>query len=77
MSTLDKLIAMGATAVGGDLILKHKSMGQFRNGEFYPSIDGLAMAEIDDAVIKTETTKTTRKKAAEPVAVADDVTIDV
>jgi hypothetical protein len=77
MSTLDKLIAMGATAVGGDLILKHKSMGQFRNGEFYPSIDGLAMAEIDDAVIKTETVKTTRKKAVEPVAVADEITIDV
>jgi hypothetical protein len=52
-------------------------MGQFRNGEFYPSIDGLAMAEIDDAVIKTETVKTTRKKAVEPVAVADEITIDV
>lgn len=77
MSTLDKLIAMGAQAVGGDLILKHKSMGQFRNGEFYPSLDGLAMAEIDDAVIKTETVKTSRKKAAEPVAVADEITIDV
>jgi hypothetical protein len=75
MSTLDKLIAMGATAVGGDLVLKHKSMGQFRNGEFYPSIDGLAMAEIDDAVIKTETVKTSRKKAAEPVA--EEITIDV
>lgn len=77
MSTLDKLIAMGAQAVGGDLILKHKVMGQFRNGEFYPSIDGLAMAEIDDAVIKTETAKTTRKKAAETVAAADEITIDV
>jgi hypothetical protein len=77
MSTLDKLIAMGATAVGGDLILKHKSMGQFRNGEFYPSIDGLAMAEIDDAVIKTETVKTSRKKAAEPAPVAEEITIDV
>jgi hypothetical protein len=50
-------------------------MGQFRNGEFYPSIDGLAMAEIDDAVIKTETVKSTKKKAAEPVA--DEITIDV
>lgn len=76
MSTLDKLIAMGAQAVGGDLILKHKSMGQFRNGEFYPSIDGLAMAEIDDAVIKTETVKSSRKKAAVE-AVTDEVTIDV
>jgi hypothetical protein len=75
MSTLDKLIAMGAQVVGGDLILKHKSMGQFRNGEFYPSIDGLAMAEVDDAVIKTETVKSTKKKAAEPVA--EEITIDV
>lgn len=75
MSTLDKLIAMGATAVGGDLVFKHKSMGQFRNGEFYPSLDGLAMAEIDDAVIKTETVKTSRKKVAEPAA--DEITIDV
>ena len=76
MSTLDKLLAMDAQVVGGDLILKHKVMGQFRNGEFYPSIDGLAMAEIDDAVIKTETAKTSKKaKAAEPVA--DEITIDV
>jgi hypothetical protein len=33
------------------------------------------MAEIDDAVIKTETVKTSRKKAAEPVA--EEITIDV
>jgi hypothetical protein len=77
MSTLDKLVAMGAQAVGGDLVLKHKSMGQFRNGEFYPSAEGLAMAEIDDAVIKTETTKTTRKKAADAAPAADEITIDV
>lgn len=75
MSTLDKLIALGATAVGGDLVLKHKSMGQFRNGEFYPTIDGLAMAEIEEAVIKTETLKPSKKAKAE--SVTDDITIEV
>jgi len=76
MSTLDKLIALGAQAVGGDLILKHKSMGQFRNGEFYPSLDGLAMSEVEDAVIKTETAKPSKKaKAAEPAS--EEITIEV
>jgi hypothetical protein len=72
MSTLDKLLALGASAVGGDLIYKHKSLGQFRNGDFYPSAEGLALAEIDDVVIKSETppapTKAARKRADKDLA---------
>jgi hypothetical protein len=53
-------------------------MGQFRNGDFYPSAEGLAMAEIEDVVIKAETpAKVSRKKAdKDPVDPIDPVADD-
>lgn len=76
MSNLDKLLERGAVAVGGDLILKNKLMGQFRNGDFYATEEGLLELEVEDVVAKPK-----RKKAdaapETPEAPADDVTIEV
>lgn len=74
MSNLDRLLERGAQAVGGDLILRHKVMGSFRNGDFYCSEDGLLELEVEEVVAKPK-----RKKAEDgtPEAPADDVTIEV
>jgi hypothetical protein len=73
MSNLDKLIERGAIAVGGDLILRHKVMGQFRNGDFFVSEDGLLELDVEEVVAKPR-----RKKAEEAAPdAADDVTIEV
>lgn len=78
MSTLEKLIALGAQVAAGDVILKNKLVGTLRNGEFYPTELGLEQAEIEEAVIKTETKRPRAKAKAEADAGDDaDVTIDV
>lgn len=74
MSIEQKLLDQGAQCVGGQLIFKHKVLGDFKNGIFNPTNDGLAMAEIDDVVVKSETPKKAAKaKKVEPV---DDVSLD-
>lgn len=67
MSIEQKLIDQGASCVAGQLLMKHTVLGNFRNGVFIPTDDGLRMAEIDDAVIKSETPKKTKAKKAEVV----------
>ena len=52
MSAFDKLSAMGAHVIGGDLILKHKVLGHFRNGDLHLTDEGQKMLEIDDVVVK-------------------------
>ena len=54
MSAFDKLSAMGAHVIGGDLILKHKVLGHFRNGDLHLTDEGQKMLEIDDAVVKED-----------------------
>jgi hypothetical protein len=39
------LRAAGASCVGGDLILKHKTVGQYRNGDFQLTAEGLLLIE--------------------------------
>jgi hypothetical protein len=51
MSLDTKLISLGATICGGDLIYRGKTLGSYRHGSFTPTADGLAMSEIDEAVI--------------------------
>ena len=63
MSVLDKLLALGATPCAGDLLWKHKVMGQFRNGEFTPTAEGLAASDIEEAVVKPVRTKRTKVEA--------------
>lgn len=81
MSNLDTLLAKGAQIVGGDLIFKHKVVGQFRFGDFLLTPDGQAELEVVDVEFKE--VKKTRKKAEEPApavedtATVDDVTIEV
>ena len=70
MSVLDKLVSQGAYSCAGQLLMKHTVCGNFRNGDFFPTAEGLAMAEIDDVVIKSETPKKGKKKA-EAVEVAE------
>lgn len=62
MSAFDKLSAMGAHVIGGDLILKHKVLGHFRNGDLHLTEEGQKMLEIDDVVVKEDT------PAAKPAA---------
>ena len=50
MSNVDKLLALGAEVVAGDVLWKHKVLGRFRNGEFIPTEEGLKALEIEDAV---------------------------
>ena len=77
MSNADKLIALGAHSVAGDLIWKNKVLGSMRNGDFIPTEDGLALLEqdIEDAVIKTETKRTRKPKVDAPVV--DTAELDV
>ena len=54
MSAFEKLTAMGADVVGGDLIFKHKVLGHFRSGDLHLTEDGQKMLEIDDVVVKED-----------------------
>lgn len=76
MSDADKLIEKGAQVVGGDLILRHQLVGQFRHGEFILTPEGQAELEIVDIEVK-EVKKPRAKKAEEIAASTDDVTIEV
>ena len=77
MSNLDQLLERGAQIVGGDLILRHKVVGQFRNGDFFVTEDGLL--ELDTVEVVAKEVKAPKpKKAAAPAESAEgDVTIDV
>lgn len=83
MSIEQKLIDQGAQCVAGQLLMKHTVLGNFRNGVFIPTEDGLKAAEIDDVVIKSETPakpKTPRKakvvEQADGTPIASDVDLD-
>lgn len=79
MSNLDKLLERGAQAVGGDLILRHKVVGQFRNGDFFVTEDGLL--ELDTVEVVAKEVKAPKAKKAVAAETAEtpegDVTIDV
>ena len=48
MSNFEKLVALGAEVVGGDLILKHKVLGHFRNGDLSLTAEGQKLLEADN-----------------------------
>jgi hypothetical protein len=66
MSNFEKLTALGAESVGGDLIWKHKVLGHFRNGDLQLTEEGVKALEIDDVVVKEDKPK--RKPKAEKPA---------
>lgn len=54
MTNEQKLLALGAESVGGDLILRHKVAGRYRNGDFFVTEDGLKMLQaesVEDATV--------------------------
>lgn len=85
MSTkLEQLMAKGGQIVGGDLIIRHQVMGQFRNGDFFVTPEGLAELDVIDVVEVKEVAKPAKaskaKKEEAPVEVVeptDEVTIEV
>ena len=77
MDDVEKLLALGAESVAGDLLWKHKVMGTSRNGVFQVTPEGLAALEIVDVevkVIEPKPKKTKKVEAAE--APAADATLE-
>jgi hypothetical protein len=75
MSNADKLIAVGAQVVGGDMIWKHKVLGHFRNGDFSITEEGqkVLAQDIEEAEVKETKPKSRKAKATEPT---DDLNLD-
>lgn len=75
MNNLEKLLALGAEVVAGDVLWKHKHLGSLRNGDLTLTEEGVKALDIVDvevkevvepvAAIETAATKRGRKKAAE------------
>lgn len=75
---LDKLLAIGATAVAGEVIWKHKTLGKLVDGNFHLTDEGKAILDQDITDVEfVEKPATKRaKKVAEPVADIDVPSID-
>ena len=65
MTDLDSLLALGATPCAGDLLMRHKVLGSFRNGEFFITPEGVEALKIVDVEVKPA--KSTRKAKPAPV----------
>lgn len=52
MTNLEKLLALGAEIVTGDLIWKHKHLGYLRNGELFLTEEGTKALDIVDVEVK-------------------------
>ena len=52
MTSSEKLMALGAQCVGGDLIYRHKVLGSFRNDDFNITPDGVEMLKVTDVEVK-------------------------
>lgn len=80
MNNLEKLLALGAEVVAGDVLWKHKHLGSLRNGDLTLTEEGVKALDIVDVevkeVVEAVAPKRGRKKAAEvedAPASADDV----
>lgn len=75
---LDKLLAIGATAVAGEVIWKHKTLGKLVNGDFHLTDEGKAVLEQDitDVEFVEKPASKRAKKPAEPAADIDVPTIE-
>ena len=71
MSNFEKLTALGADVVGGDLIFKHKVLGRFRNGDLILTEEGVKMLDVEDVAVKEDAparpARVARKKPEAPV----------
>lgn len=83
MNNLEKLLALGAEVVAGDVLWKHKHLGSLRNGDLTLTEEGVKALDIVDVEVKEVVEPAApakglrgRKKAAEvedAPAAADDV----
>jgi hypothetical protein len=84
MSNLERLLAKGAQVVGGDLILRHKTVGRFRNGDFLITKEGTEELQIIDVTPEAQEVEppkaAPRKRVAAvkaPSPLTEDITVDV
>lgn len=70
MDKQTRLLNLGAEIVGGDLILRQKTVGRWRHGDFFVTDEGLELLEADaaveDAVVVSETSRAKPAKAPKP-----------
>jgi hypothetical protein len=81
MNNLEKLLALGAEVVAGDVLWKHKHLGTLRNGDLTLTEEGVKALDIVDVEVKqvveptvaieASTTKRGRKKVVEVVEVVE------
>lgn len=77
MSNVDKLISLGAQAVGGDLVWKGKLLGQFRHGECILTEEGVACLDIVDVEVKEVKKPRAKKPEMVETEITDSVTASV
>jgi hypothetical protein len=82
MSNLERLLAKGAQIVGGDVILRHKTMGRFRNGDFLITPEGVDELRVIDVVVEEEVKPKAQARKRPPAQVPasplmEDITVDV
>lgn len=74
MSNLERLLERGAQCVGGDLVLRHKTVGRFRNGDFFVTEDGMAELDVlEVAAVEVKEPKKPRAKKADAESVQQAV----
>lgn len=72
MSNADKLVALGAQCVGGDLIYKHKVLGTFRYGDFVMTPEGKELIDMDITDVEVKEVKPKKAKAKVEAAPEED-----
>lgn len=78
MSNLEKLQAMGADIVGGELYKRHTLLGTFQAGELQLTEEGRKLLAVDDAVVVEKPTKAAKgQKAKSAPAEAEPVALDL
>lgn len=76
MTNLEKLLALGAEIVAGDVLWKHKHLGFLRNGDLTLTEEGIKALDVVDVevkeVVEPAAPKRVRKVKADVEAVAEE-----
>jgi len=76
MNNLEKLLALGAEVVAGDVLWKHKHLGSLRNGDLTLTEEGVKALDIVDVevkeVVEAVAPKRGRKVKVDVEAVAEE-----
>lgn len=73
---LDKLLAIGATAVAGEVIWKHKTLGKLVDGNFHLTDEGKVVLDQDITDVEF-VEKPAPKRTKKPVDPAADIEVPV